>query len=50
MSDPTSQKLAISRAEIRAIHSQGKDAVIALVGELWRRIRGEHISIAGRMI
>ena len=38
MSDPTPKKLAISRAEIRAVYAQGENAVIALVEGLLERI------------
>ncbi|MGV0028158.1 DUF6444 domain-containing protein [Phormidesmis priestleyi] len=38
LSDPTPQKLAISRGEIRAVYAQGEDAVIGLAEGLLQRI------------
>lgn len=38
MSESSSQKLTISRGEIRAVYAQGEDAVIALVEGLLERI------------
>lgn len=49
MSEPTAQKLAISRDEIRAIYAQGEDAVIALVEALVEQFTTQIVTLEQRV-